>query len=451
MDNILRVGLMCRVSTEEQALHGDSMQAQEDSLVAYANENNMKIVNIYRDGGFSARKPVLKRPAMLELLEDIKSGRLDMVLFTKLDRWFRNIKEYYKIQEILERNKVTWRAILEDYNTATADGRLKVNIMLSVAENEADRTSERIKFIFQSKLMRKEAIFPNQCAPFGYKIVKINGVNKLVKDDENREAVEYFFKTALSTQSIRNASILTNKKFNLTRDYQGWLRTYSNTLYYGEYKGIENFCEPYITKAEFNELHKNGRVRTAKNNRVYIFRGMIKCPHCGRIMVSKFNVNKNGKEYHYYRCSAAEVKKCNTKYLPEKTVEDYVLENVSAKLEQYILSHEAKQPKPKKKKTDTSKLKEQLRRINVSYQLGNMEDEEYIAKTKELKAMIEKATKEEAPDTPVDISALKDFLNSGFEEIYASLDPEDKRRLWNSIIEEIIYDGETVVDIKFKA
>ena len=115
---------MCRVSTDEQALHGDSLQAQEEALVEYANENNMKIHKVYRDAGFSARKAVLKRPAMLELLEDVKAGKIDLILFTKLDRWFRNIKEYYKIQEILERNKVVWKAILEDYSTQTLFFRL---------------------------------------------------------------------------------------------------------------------------------------------------------------------------------------------------------------------------------------------------------------------------------------------------------------------------------------
>ena len=155
-EQIIRAALYPRVSSEEQVLHGHSLQAQEDALIDYANAHNMKIVGIYRDEGNSARKPALKRPVMLELLDDVKAGKIDRILFIKLDRWFRNVREYHKVQAILEEHNVTWQATQEDYSTATADGRFKVNIMLSVAENEADRTSERIRFVMASKLKRKE-------------------------------------------------------------------------------------------------------------------------------------------------------------------------------------------------------------------------------------------------------------------------------------------------------
>ena len=449
-DNILRVGIMCRVSTEEQALHGDSLEAQETTLVEYANTHKMKIYKIYRDAGFSARKPVLKRPAMLDLLEDVKAGKLDMVLFTKLDRWFRNVKEYHKIQEVLESNKVVWKAILEDYNTATADGRLKVNIMLSVAENEADRTSERIKFVFNSKVMRKEVIVPDHCVPMGYKIVKIDGVRKIIKDEETREATEYFFNTAL-TSTIRQATLKTNNKYGLTRDYKPYYNMCHNELYTGTYKGVEDYCEPYITKHQLEQLKQSKQYRQAQKNRVYLFTGLIRCPLCGRIMTSKCCVGYGNIEHLYYRCPHTLTKQCSVKAISEKFIEKYVLENIKTELEKFILSHEVEQPKKQSKKSDAAKLKEQLRRVNVSYQAGNMEDDEYLAKTKELKLMIEKASQEENQDNAVDVSALKEFLNSGFEKVYDSLNKEEKQKLWRSVIEELEYDGNTIVGIKFKA
>lgn len=443
---------MCRVSTEEQALHGDSLEAQETALVEHANTHNMKIYKIYRDAGFTARKPVLKRPAMLELLEDVKAGKIDMVIFTKLDRWFRNVKEYHKIQEILERHNVTWKAILEDYNTATADGRLKVNIMLSVAENEADRTSERIKFVFQSKIAKKEVIIPPQCVPFGYKIELIDGIKRLVKNEETREATEYFFNTALST-STRQAIIQTQDKYNIHRESKSWYVMCQNEVYTGTYKGVEDYCEPYITQKQFNEINERGKkFRMAKKSRVYLFTGLIRCPNCKRLMTSKYCTPQCGTEYYYYRCSTSENNRCKTKTLSEKSVEKYVLQNVKKELEKFILSHETLQPKQKKKTTDVAKLKEQLRRVNVSYYAGNMEDDEYIKKTKEIKVMIEKASAEEQlQETPVDLTFLKDFLNSDFEKIYSTLNKREKQRLWYSIIDELLYDGKAIIGIKFKA
>lgn len=452
MNTILRTALLERVSTDEQAKFGDSIEAQHETLVAFANDNNMKIAGVYRDEGFSARKSILKRPAMLKLIEDIQAGKIDIIIFTKIDRFFRNVQEYYKLQEILERNKVTWRSVLEDYNTTTADGRLKVNIMLSVAENEADRTSERIKFVFQSKIMRKEVIFPPHSCPFGYKVVTIDGVKKLIKNDEQREATEYFFSIAL-TESTRQAAIKTNHKFGITRDHKAWHSTAHNEIYTGTYKGVEDYCEPYITQQQFQEISRNKTTRKSKGNRVYLFSGLIICPKCGRTLKACYSHSPQNKEKIYlgYRCSNRDIGLCDVSRINELKVEKYLLENIKTELEKFILSHEVSQPKKPKKKSDAAKLKEQLRRVNVSYQMGNMEDAEYISETKLLKARIEKAIREEeTQETVVDIEAFKELLNSGFEEVYNSLTQEEKQRLWRSLIAEICYDGHNLTGIKFK-
>lgn len=446
--NIIRVALMCRVSTEEQALHGDSMQAQEDALTQYANDNNMRIVKVYRDEGYSARKPVLKRPAMLELLDDVKAGKLDMIIFTKLDRWFRNIQEYYKIQEVLERNKVVWKAILEDYNTSTADGRLKVNIMLSVAENEADRTSERIRFTFQSKVNRKESIFGVKTTPWGYATKEIDGVKRVVKNEELKEVVEFFFKIAL-TNSIRQAAVQTIQKYGINKTYRKWFDIARNEIYTGTYKGVENYCEPYITKEEHLALRKPKHIRKAAKDRVYLFTGLIKCPCCGASTRARYSTGWD-REYFYYRCPNQVLKTCFQKDIPETNIEKYVLMNIREELEKYIVSVESAQPKKSKKKTDATKLKEQLRRINVSYQAGNMDDADYLAETKKIKLLIEKALIEDTQDKETNLDELKAFLDSGFEKIYGSLDREEKQRLWRSVISQIVCEGTNAVGIKFK-
>ena len=151
-----RVFAYVRVSTEEQAIHGLSIEAQTAALEIWAKENGHRIVSVYTDAGISARKPASKRPALQELLADAQDGKGDLIIFTKLDRWFRNIAEYYKVQEVLEKYHVDWRTIHEDYDTTTASGRLKINIMLSVAQDEADRTSERIKAVNEMKRQKRD-------------------------------------------------------------------------------------------------------------------------------------------------------------------------------------------------------------------------------------------------------------------------------------------------------
>ena len=89
---VLRAACYSRVSTSEQAKYGYSIAAQVAILNQHCTENNIKIVDHYTDEGVSAGKPYTKRPEMLRLLEDVKDGKIDIILFTKLDRWFRSVR-----------------------------------------------------------------------------------------------------------------------------------------------------------------------------------------------------------------------------------------------------------------------------------------------------------------------------------------------------------------------
>lgn len=450
--HVLRVALVPRVSTDEQVRKGDSLDAQEEALIKYAKENNMKIVKIYRDEGHSARKPVLKRPVMLELLEDVKAGKIDRILFTKLDRWFRNIEQYYSVQPILDKYNVSWQAILENYETATADGRLKVNIMLSVAENESDRLSERVRFVFDAKLANKEVFFK---LPLGYTTEEINGVCRAIKDPETQHIVEDFFKRAMAT-SIRQAAEDMNAKYDLTRPYKFWWLITKRELYTGTYKGIEDFAPAYITKEEFEELNnKNKTIKKTQKNRVYIFTGMLKCPNCGRRLGGKYTTSGSGGEYMYYRCPSKLTGLCEFKTVTEINLEKYLLGNVRKKMENLVLAAEAEQHEEKKakpKKSESEKLQERLRRLNVAFFAGNMTDEEYAEQSKTIKEQIAKAQAEEVKaEKPVDTEAIKAFLATDFESIYETLTKEERRRFWRSGIDEIVLDGTEPVGIKIKA
>lgn len=87
---ILRAGLYERVSTDEQAKFGFSIKTQIEALEKHCLDNKIKIVDHYTDDGVSGGKAAFKRPAMSRLLEDVKAGKIDIILFTRLDRWFRN-------------------------------------------------------------------------------------------------------------------------------------------------------------------------------------------------------------------------------------------------------------------------------------------------------------------------------------------------------------------------
>lgn len=457
---ILRVALYIRVSTEEQAKFGISLAAQEDSLLRYAKERNYKIVDIYRDEGNSARKPVSKRPVMLRLLEDVKAGKVDRILFTKFDRWSRNVREYHNVQAILDAHNVTWQAILENYDTLTADGRLRVNIMLSVNESEADRDSERIKFVFQGKRQRKEWCFTGGPAqwPYGYKPEIIDGVKRCVKDPEREPIVQDFWDYVVKYNSVRKAGMYCCEKYGIIRNYRSWMVTAQNELYTGTFRGIEDYCPAYISRADWERIILGREVikKTQRPDQVYLFTGLIRCPDCGNTLKATFKTYPSDRsiEYNGYRCNNAKLRTCAFRHqLSERKIEKYLLENIKTLLAEHIIRSEvqATEKRRQPKVHDIVVLNEQLRRLNVIYIAGNMSDEDYAAETKRIKAQLEAARKQAAEDAPLNIENLKKFLDSDILTVYDTLSKEDRRRMWRSIIEEIHIDGTAVTDIKPRA
>ena len=210
---MIRAGLYIRVSTDEQALHGLSLDSQREALTAYAKEHNMQIVDIYADEGITARKALNKRLQFQRLISDVKAGKIDLILVTKLDRWFRNIKDYHNTQEILEKHNCNWRTIYENYDTGTASGRLHINIMLSVNQDECDRTSERIKAVFEHKKDKKETT--TGAMPLGYKVVD----KKIVKDEALAPLVNDVF-DYFEAHNNKNGTVnYINEKYGTTYHY----------------------------------------------------------------------------------------------------------------------------------------------------------------------------------------------------------------------------------------
>lgn len=455
---ILRAGLYERVSTDEQAKFGFSIKTQIEALEEHCEKHNIKIVGHYTDDGVSGGKAAFKRPAMSRLLQDVKDGNIDIILFTRLDRWFRNVPEYFKVQEILDKKGVQWNAIWEDYDTTTSNGRMAITIFLAIAQNEREKGSERIKVVFANKVKNGETFFQWKCMPFGYtREIDENGVARLVKDPDLKDAVQTFWDMLIKYHNISKAGKYVNLTYGLNRSLKSWRDVSMNEIHAGRYRDIDNYCEPYVSYEEWKHLQSK-RIRKAQKGRVYLFTGMIPCPDCGRILTSKFTTNTraNGKkiEYFSYNCKRhSDQIGCSFKrYVGEPIIERYLLANLDKLMADEIAQVTLERSKPKKKpKVSVASLREQLRRLNVTYRAGNMPDEEYLAESKELNDMIVKAEKEAKEDPgEKDLSSLQVVLETDFRGIYQDLSAEDRRRFWRSIINEIHldYDG-NVISVDF--
>lgn len=445
---ILRAGLYERVSTEEQAIRGFSIETQKDNLTEYCNRSGMKIVDHYTDEGVSGAKPPLKRPELKRLLDDVRAGKVDVILFTKLDRWFRSVQEYFKVQEILDAHRVEWKAIHEDYDTTTANGKMAITIFLAVAQNERDRTSERIQVVFDHKRRNKEACFGGAALPLGYiKKPDENGVMRLVKDPETEQAVQEFWDILIKYNNL-NKAIRAMWKYGLHRDWKTWKRITQNDFYRGIHRGIQDFCPSYVSSEDFLRFRDRETIKATRSGSVYYFRAMMRCPVCGNKLCGDTS-HKNGRTYKSYRCPNR-LRECNNNTsLSERKLESQLLDHLDEFLAGDIARAEVEQREAAQRpKVNISGIKERRRRLTVAYMAGNISDADYLAQDEALKKAIADAEKS-APPPERDLEPLKKLLETDFRGIYRDLDEDEKQRFWQSLIKEIEIDGKSIKRVTF--
>ena len=451
--SLIRVAIYIRVSTEEQAMHGLSLEAQDAALTEYAKKNGMIIVDRYVDEGITARKKIQNRKALQRLLNDVKAGKIDMIIFTKIDRWMRNIYDYHKVQEILEQNGVHWKTIFENYDTSTATGRLHINIMLSVAQDEADRTSERIKTVFDNKVKNKKYL--NQNAPFGYCVRD----SVIYKDEETQHIAEDMFEKFFACNSIRGTQTYLQDKYGISFDHTSFRKIFSNTLYCGEYKGVEDFCEPYITKEQFNEIQHimaEKHIKKTPSGMTYVFSGMLVCGKCGGRLCANYHTRNGGEQkIAAYRCGKSlKSKTCDfNKSIMEKTVEKYLFNNLLTELDKIEREYKIKKPEKKvapSKDKAIERVKRKLSRLKDLYVNDKVEMDDYERDYNDLKKQLADLLAEpEEEEKEIDIEAIKNLLSKSTEDIYQTLTAENRRSFWRSFIDKIIVHDRDNMEIIF--
>jgi DNA invertase Pin-like site-specific DNA recombinase len=438
---LIRTAAYVRCSHEEQKKHGFTVEAQKAGLQKYANEKGYIIVEWYIDEAKSARKKSKKRKELMRLVADAKQKKFEMIIFKCIDRWFRNIQEYYKIQEILEDNKINWECSEEEYDTTTREGRLKLNLYLMLAQDEADRGSERINYVFENKITNGEAITGS--LPLGFKIEEIGEIKRVTVNEEERHIIEDIFTKYELLQSKRQALFFINNKHNLNMSYKSFTNLLNNPLYYGAYRFNENYVygTPHLTKERWlgiqDILKRN--IKDNHNNHIYMFSGLLRCVGCTNGLVGSYTSNRTNKLYYYYRCNkGVNEKRCTANIsISESKLEKKLLSIIKPEIEKYIASFDVKESKRPKPKVDAAKVKLQLERLNDLYLDDRISAEKYESKYKELSLKLELSTKVEKKR---DLTYLKELLNGNFEEIYNRLDKVEKRALWRSFIKSLIVD-----------
>lgn len=154
-----------RVSTEEQAREGLSLAAQETRIRAYCEAKGWKLLRVYRDEGFSGKD--LNRPGIQALIHDLKDNGVDVVVVLKLDRLTRSVRDLGALIEDLF-GGVALASVEESLDSSTANGRMVINLLGTVAQWEREVISERTAFALRYK--RDQGQWAAGRVPFGFRI-----------------------------------------------------------------------------------------------------------------------------------------------------------------------------------------------------------------------------------------------------------------------------------------
>lgn len=442
--------LYIRVSRDEQVKFGYSIDAQIERLNKYTKDNGIKVIDTYIDEGISAAT-VSKRHNFVKMINDCEDG--DVILFTKLDRFSRNLIDANNIVKILEEKNVSIKAIDEDnIDTTSADGKFIFNLKLSLAERERGKTSERINDVFKYRAGEGYAISARP--PFGYKIKN----KRYVFDSPKAEALKDAFEMMVLYKSGSYALKIFNQKYpEYKMEYRSFLNKLKNRIYVGEHKYNKEFCDKLIANSLFDEvqdiLNKNN-IKTRKTKSLFLFSGLCICSTCKRKMTGNKTTTKydnpNWKtSYTYlYRCNHAyQNRMCTNRHVvSERKIEEYLLNNIKFLISQYLLDIDKKNKKQKDHSTEITSIKAKMSKLKNLYLDDLILKDEYESTYKELNERLSEISKMK----PIKANKrLKEILDINIQEHYKTLDRRNKQALWQNIIKSITIDEEKNFNIIF--
>src|SRR5256884_6700071 len=200
ISKLARCAIYTRKSTEYNLdLAFNSLDAQREACEAYiksqAHEGWRAIPGRYDDGAFSGAS--LERPALRQLLADVRAGKIDIVLVYKVDRLTRSLADFAKLIELFDAHHVSFVSVTQSFNTSSSMGRLTLNVLLSFAQFEREPIGERVRDKIAAS--KRKGIWVGGPVPLGYAAVD----KKIVVIPVEAEAVRTIFARYLELGSVR--------------------------------------------------------------------------------------------------------------------------------------------------------------------------------------------------------------------------------------------------------
>ncbi len=308
-----------RVSTEDQAKEGFSINAQKEKLTKYAELNDWDIHDYYIDDGISG-KNTKDRPEVNRLINDVKAGKIRNILVYKLDRLTRSVADLINLINLFESHNCSFNSQTEKIDTTNAVGRMFVKMLGIFAEFERENLAERVAFGYEQKT--REGNYTNTNGVYGYNYIIGQG---LEVNEEEKIIVKDIYESYLNGDSMLSICKELNKNKTPTKRGGKWSQStirsiLTNPLYIGNVryavnsnnklkkfetvgKNIESILELDLWNNAQDMLKKRKQFHTKKysSDDTYFFHS-LRCDICGSKYHARQQIQK-GKKYITYACN----------------------------------------------------------------------------------------------------------------------------------------------------
>ena len=333
------IALYPRVSTQEQATEGYSIEEQIDRLKKYCEAMGWNEYRIYTDAGYSGANT--DRPALQEMIRDIKDGKIKRVVVYKLDRLSRSQKDTLElIEDVFLANDCEFESVSERFDTSSPYGRAMIGILAVFAQLEREQIKERMSMGREGRA-KKGKWRGGSNVPIGYDFIEGN----LEPNEFEKMQIVEIFNLFLQGHQIGTIERLFLEK-GYAHKYGKWNAkriklVLSNKLYLGqvEYNGTyyEGEHEAFVTQENFEKAQKILESRKHSHRpptRSYLG-GLIHCKKCTAKYINCYNRSASG-EYRYYSCHSrrkqnrAMIKdpNCKNKTYREHILDEFIFEQI---------------------------------------------------------------------------------------------------------------------------
>ena len=459
----MRVGLYPRVSGHEQE-ENYSIPEQIERMKKYCESKDWLVYKIYTDAGYSGGS--LDRPGLQEMLKDVQTGKLDMVLVYKLDRLSRSQKEtLYLIEDEFEKHNVAFTSMTENFDTSTPFGKAILGVLAVFAQLEREKIKERTMMGKDSRAQEGKW-HGGKWVPIGY-----NFVDGLLEVNEYEamqiaEIADLFLK---GTPVRTIARIVTKKGYK--HKYGEWeaktiRRVLSNPVNIGLVKHRDTWYpglhDPILNDETFQAIGKLMEARreeygAAKPHKT-LLGGLLYCKHCNGRYARQ---NRNGSLYYICYSRSKKMKKmikdpnCKNKIYRYEELDKAIL----GEIQQLILDpnriKELRQNRPVTDTTDKvksitqeiAKIDTQISKMMDLYALGTIDLDVISDKVAALNETKQSLNKElESLNIPkTDRTMTEDEIRNLAAMLNDELPLEDQRAIVQSLIHHIEIDNDEVI------